>query len=192
MGDPAATQSMTPAEFLAWEDLQKEKHEYHRGDVFAMAGGSPRHNFLAASAVAELRTASRTCGCHALNSDQRIAAGSDRFVYADAVVVCGAFELAPETTDVLANPAIVVEVLSPSTEAYDRGAKWQAYRQIPSLRDYLLVSQDQIHVEHFQRGQDGAWSYRVLIAGDTARLANGVSLAVDAIYEGAFDLPAAS
>lgn len=192
MGDPAATQSMTPAEFLAWEDLQKEKHEYHRGDVFAMAGGSPRHNFLSATTLAQLHEASRTCGCHALTSDQRIAARSDRFVYADAVVFCGAFELAPETTDVLANPAIVVEVLSPSTEAYDRGGKWEAYQEIPSLRDYLLVSQHQIRVEHFQRGANGAWSYRVLIAGDSAQLANGVSLAVDAIYRGAFDLPAAS
>jgi Uma2 family endonuclease len=191
MGDPASTAPMTPAEFLAWERLQTEKHEYHRGEVFAMAGGSARHNFLSVSIASSLLASTRACGCRPLSSDQRIATSDERYLYADVAVVCGDFEVQPGTTDVLANPSIVVEVLSPTTESYDRGLKWEAYQRIASLSDYLLVSQQRARIEHYQRAE-GAWRYRVLTSGDTIVLANGATVSVDAIYEGAFALPAAS
>jgi Uma2 family endonuclease len=189
MGDAAAIQHMSAAEYLAWERLQPTKHEYHLGEVFAMAGGSLRHNFLSGALVAELRAALRGKGCHVLTSDQRIAAKpNERYVYSDAVVVCGPIQTEPGTSDVLSNPRFLVEVLSKSTEAYDRGEKWEAYQRLPSLTDYMLVAQTSVRIEHYQREADGSWRYRELTAGDTLTLANGATLAIDAVYEGAFDL----
>ncbi|MFS8064850.1 MAG: Uma2 family endonuclease, partial [Byssovorax sp.] len=122
MGHAAATERMSAAEYLVGERRQPAKHEYHQGEIFAMAGGSLRHNFLASAVGSELRAAMRGKGCHALSSDQRISAKQgERCVYADAVVVCGGVQTEPGTSDVLANPSVIVEVLSPSTEAYDRG-----------------------------------------------------------------------
>jgi Uma2 family endonuclease len=188
MGRVAAAERLSAADFLAWERAQAGKHEYHRGEVFAMAGGSPRHNFLSSAAGAELRAALRGAGCHVLSSDQRISAKpGEHYVYADAVVACGALEMEPGTSDVLANPRIIVEVLSRSTEAYDRGDKWDAYQRLPSLTDYLLVSQASAQIEHFHREDDGSWRYRKAEAGDVVRL-GGAVLGVDAVYEGAFDL----
>ncbi|WP_437577098.1 Uma2 family endonuclease [Sorangium sp. So ce887] len=191
MGDAATTRRMSAAEYLEWEREQGAKHEYHLGEVFAMAGGSPRHNVLSNAVGAELRAAVRGKPCHVLSPDQRISAKQgERYVYADSVVACGGVRMEPGTSDVLANPSVVVEVLSPSTEAYDRGEKWAAYQRIPSLTDYLLVSQISVRVEHFRREADGSWRYRVIEAGGAITLANGATLPVDAIYEGAFELDA--
>lgn len=190
MGDAATSRHMTAAEYLEWERAQTSRHEYHLGEVFAMAGGSPRHNFLSVAMGAELRAAVRGKRCHVLSPDQRISAKEgERYVYADAVVACGGLRMEPGTTDVLANPTIVVEVLSRSTEMYDRGAKWEAYQRLPSLTDYLLAAQTSARIEHYQREGD-SWRYRVLSAGDTITLGNGASVAVDAVYEGAFELDA--
>ena len=190
MGEPAKAQQMTASAYLAWEREQTSKHEFHRGAVFAMAGGSPRHNYLSSAVAAELRALVRGKGCFVLSSDQRIAASEgQRYVYADAVIVCGEMKLDAGTTDVLANPRVVVEVLSPGTETYDRGEKWDAYRRLESLSDYLLVSQTAVRVEHYRRETDG-WRYRVVEAGGVVVLAEGSSLAVDSVYEGAFQLDA--
>lgn len=189
MGHALEIQGMTSDEYLAWERLQPSKHEYYRGEVFVMAGGSPRHNFLANAVGAELRALMRGKNCHVLSSDQRISLHQgQRYVYADAVVACGGICTEPGTIDVLTNPTIVVEVLSPSTEAYDRGPKWEAYQRLAALMDYLLVAQDAVRVEHYQREADGSWRYRTLGPGDAITLANRAVLAVDAVYEGAFDL----
>lgn len=180
---------MTPEEFLAWERAQDQKHEYHHGEVFAMAGGRPRHAFLSAAVSGELRGALRGRGCQTLSSDMRVGAeGGQRLVYPDVVVVCGPYALLEGTTDVLMNPSMLVEVLSPSTARYDREGKWQLYQSIPSLTDYLLVAQSQVHVEHYQREADG-WRYRVFREGAAVTLSNGARLSVDAIYDGAFDVP---
>ena len=190
MGEPAKAQQMTASAYLAWEREQTSKHEFHRGAVLAMAGGSPRHNYLSSAVAAELRALVRGKGCFVLSSDQRIAASEgQRYVYADAVIVCGEMKLDAGTTDVLANPRVVVEVLSPGTETYDRGEKWDAYRRLESLSDYLLVSQTAVRVEHYRREADG-WRYRVVEAGGVVVLAEGSSLAVDSVYEGAFQLDA--
>jgi Uma2 family endonuclease len=189
--DVAPTQRMTAAEYLVWERIQPAKHEYHEGEVFAMAGGSARHNFLSIAVASELRNALRGKGCHVLSSDQRIAASpGDRYVYSDAVVACGGIVSEAGAPDVLMNPSIVVEVLSPTTEAYDRGKKWESYQRLSTLGDYLLVSQTATRIEHFQRDPDGSWHYRVHGAGGTITLARGAPLSVDAIYENAFELEA--
>jgi Uma2 family endonuclease len=191
MGTSAAIARMTRAEYLAWERTQPRKHEYHLGEVFAMAGGSPRHNYLANAVGAELRAALRGQHCPVLSSDQRISIQEgERYVYADVVVACGDLRLEPGTNDVLTNPSVVVEVLSPATEAYDRGGKWESYQQLASLTDYLLVSQTSARVEHYQRESDGTWRYREVTAGGSLKLATGASLSVDALYEGAFQLDA--
>jgi len=182
---------MQAAEYLDWERRQTDKHEFQRGDVFAMAGGSPRHNFLSLAVGAELRSALRGTECRVFSADQRIAASPGvHYVYSDTVVVCGGVRSEPGTSDVLANPGVVVEVLSPSTESYDRGQKWAAYQRLPSLSDYLLISQSGVRVEHFRRQEGGTWSYRVLEAGATLTLSSGATLAVDDIYRGAFELDA--
>jgi Uma2 family endonuclease len=191
MGDAAPTVQMSAPEYLQWERAQPGKHEFHLGHVFAMAGGSPRHNFLSTAMGAELRSALRDKGCHVLSSDQRIAAAQgERYVYADAVVACGGVRTEPGADDVLSNPTVVVEVLSPGTETYDRGQKWEAYQRLATLTDYLLVGQASARIEHYQREREGSWRYRVLAAGDTITLSNGATLSVDAIYEGAFELSA--
>src|SRR5215468_3549708 len=137
MGEAAETLRMSAEDYLVWERSQLDKHEYHLGEVFAMAGGSPRHNLLSSAMAAELRAAERGKGCHVLSSDQRLAAPlGKRYVYADVVVVCGAVETESGAADVLLNPRVIVEVLSRSTERYDRGEKWEAYQRIPSLTDY--------------------------------------------------------
>lgn len=189
MGDAASTLRMSAADYLSWERGQPSKHEFHLGEVFAMAGGSPRHNGLSAAAIVELHSALRGKPCRVLSSDQRLSAKEgERYVYADAVVVCGGMKTEPGTTDVLANPSVVVEVLSRSTQAYDRGDKWEAYQGLASLTDYLLVAQASVRIEHFRRESDGSWRYRVIEAGGSVVLANGATLAADAIYEGAFEL----
>lgn len=191
MGEAAAIQRMTAAEYLEWERQQPEKHEYHLGEVFAMAGGSRRHNFLSGAMVGELRTAERGRGCYVFTADQRISVSrGERYVYADAVVACGEQQTEPDMSDILTNPSVIVEVLSPSTEAYDRGDKWEAYQRLASLTDYLLVAQTSARIEHYRREADGSWRYRVLGAGDTITLTDGAALSVDAIYEGAFELSA--
>ncbi len=179
---------MTAGEYLAWEREQADKHHYLRGEVFAMAGGSMRHNALGMRVGAKLDAAFGDGPCRALSSDQRVAIrDAEHYVYPDVTVICARPEFAPGTKDTLVNPSVVVEVLSKSTEAYDRGAKWDDYRQLPSVTDYLLVSQSSPRIEHFQRG-DGEWHYRVAVAGGRVTLTNGAVLDVDAVFRGVFEL----
>ena len=180
---------MTASEYLAWEREQPERHEYWRGEVFAMAGGSPRHNALTAALARDVGAAMRGSKCRVLSSDQRIVVWpGERYVYADASLVCGGFELAEGTSDVLANPRTLFEVLSRSTEAYDRGDKWAAYAKIGSLREYVLVSQQQPpDREVLARG--GC----VALRGDRGRWAaearRWVEIDIDMLYEGVLSLP---
>lgn len=181
---------MSPAEYLAWERDQRDRHQLLRGVVYAMAGGTPRHNLLCARVLARFDAALRGGPCRPFSSDQKIHLPVTRdYVYPDGTVVCGAVELHVDTSDVIVNPRVVVEVLSKSTEQHDRGDKWEGYREIPSLSDYILVSQRVARIEHFGREVDGSWRYRVVSAGGRLELTTGTVLAVDELYEGAFDVP---
>jgi Uma2 family endonuclease len=188
---PAERSNLSAAAYLAWERLQPTRHEYFRGDVFAMAGGSPRHNALGASLTAMLYAALADKGCHVLSSDQRIGfPGGDRYVYADVTVVCGAVELQAGTSDVLINPEIIIEILSASTEPYDRGLKWEGYQGIVSLVDYVLVSQAEPRIEHFRRdANSGTWIYRATGLGGHVTLTNGTVIEVDRVFRSALELP---
>ena len=178
MGRVPTRSKLSASEYLPWEREQPSKHEFFDGEVFAMAGGSPRHNALVISVAAALRGALASKGCATLSSDQRIAV-DDRCVYPDASVVCGPVELQTNTRDVIVNPQIVVEVLSQSTEQYDRGVKWESYQTIPTL---------EVRIEHFRR--DGVrWIYRAFGVAERIELANGATLDVDAIFAGVLELP---
>ncbi len=180
---------LRPAEYLAWEREQVDKHEYHLGDVFAMAGGSPRHNWLAGR-IQSILDRSLDARCFAFPSDQRIVFDDGkRYVYPDVSVVCGPIALQDGTSDVVANPSILVEVLSSTTEPYDRGLKWEGYQRLASLTDDLLVAQHEVRIEHYQRAPDRGWFYRTHGPGERIMLGNGAQLEVDAIYARAFELP---
>jgi Uma2 family endonuclease len=190
MARVAERSRLTPAEFLAWEREQPIKHEFFHGEVFAMAGGSPRHNALCSGTNAALRNALLARGCAVLTSDQRVASiPGKHYVYPDISVVCGKAVFQDDARDVLLNPSVIVEVLSKSTADYDRGLKWQGYQAMASLTDYLLVSQSAVLVEHFRRNTDGTWTYRAAGVGERIVLDNGAEIAVDAVYAGVFELP---
>ena len=181
---------LTPGEYLAWEKNQERRHEYFAGEVFAMAGGSRRHNALCASAIAALHSAfERGAGaCRVFSSDQKVGIAGDRYVYPDVTVVCGSPEPAGPDSELIENPAVVVEVVSSSTEQYDRGLKWEAYQRIATLTDYVLVSQNEPRIEHFTRGAGGDWTYRAAGAGGRVTLNNGAVLEVDRVFLGVFEL----
>ena len=154
-----------------------------------MADGSMRHNALCASVIETLRTQLRG-RCVVLTSDQRVVASHrERYVYPDVSVVCGQVVAEPGTSDVLTNPTIVVEVLSGSTEQYDRGLKWEGYQGIESLTDYVLVSQSHRRIEHYRRDRARTWRYQVAGEGERMVLSNDAVLDVDAIFAGVLELP---
>ena len=186
MGRVAERSKLSPEEYLAWERVQAGKHEYFDGEVFAMAGGSPRHNRLIMTVGIALDASLRARGCSVLSSDQRVRARERRYVYPDLTVVCGPLDVAHE--DILTNPTMLVEVLSSSTEQYDRGLKWDGYQRLSSLTDYVLVSQDRAHLEHFGRS-DGRWIYTSAGPGERLTLTNGIEVDVDTIFAGVFALP---
>jgi Uma2 family endonuclease len=186
----AERSKLTAAEYLAWERAQPVKHEFFDGEVFAMAGGSPRHNALCVRTTIALNAALHGRGCVEFSSDQRIGIdGGTRYVYPDVSVVCGGVQLQGGTSDVIVNPRIIVEVLSQGTEQYDRGLKWESYQGLPSLTDYVLVSQWEARVEHYRRDAGGRWSYRPFGPGERLELTDGAVLDVDAIFAGVFELP---
>lgn len=179
---------MSPDEYLAWEREQPSRHEYFRGEVFAMAGGSMRHNALCAR-LARVLDAQLEGRCVVMSSDQRVvAANRERYIYPDLSVVCGPVISEPGIRDVLANPTLLVEVLSSSTEKYDRGLKWEGYQRIETLTDYVLISQAAPRIEHYRRDRTRTWVYQFAAAGERIVLANDAVLDVDAIFAGMFEL----
>jgi Uma2 family endonuclease len=175
----------TYAEYLAYEADSGLKHEYENGEIFALAGGSRRHSALALRVGAAL-DAARKPGCVAFQSDQKVRVlATGRATYPDATVVCGAIEGDPADPSgaTITNPTILVEVLSVSTEQNDRGNKWQHYQLIPSLQEYVLVSQSPARVERYRRIARDKWEYSDVTNG-TLQLITGAVLDLGALYEG--------
>lgn len=147
-------------EYLRIEREAFEKSEFHDGEIFAMSGGTNNHSFLGAQMLALLGR-QLPAGCRLFNGDLRIkVAGRASYLYADAGLVCGPAQVTDPYRDNLLNPHLIVEVLSPSTENYDRGPKFEIYRQIPTFCEYILVSQDRAFVEHWSKQSDGGWLMR--------------------------------
>ena len=152
MATAAAQTYFTPEEYLALERKAHCKSEYLSGHIIAMAGASFTHNLIKADTVTVLNNRLRSQNCVAISSDMRVRPSPrDSYVYPDVVVVCGEPQFEDEAFDTLLNPIVIVEVLSPSTEAYDRGEKFTRYKQLPSLKEYVLISQDKVQVEHYHR-----------------------------------------
>jgi Uma2 family endonuclease len=175
---------LTETEYLGFERESPVKHEYWNGEVFAMAGASFVHNQIVMNVGRALLNATDDGPCIVLSSDTKVRVPLRKgYVYPDVSVVCGKPEFVDDHTDVITNPQVIVEVLSDSTERFDRGDKFAGYRSLPSLVDYLLVAQDQARVEHYTRGADGTWVLRELQPGMRLRL-TGVpgEIAIDDIY----------
>jgi Uma2 family endonuclease len=176
---------MTYAEYAAAEEVSTVRHEFLNGRVFAMAGGTPEHGALAAAVMRELGLALRGKPCRVYSSDVRIRVlETNLSTYPDASVVCGQIEIAPDDPNSVVNPTLLVEVLSESTEAYDRGAKASHYRRIPTLKEYVLIAQDERRIEVIRRNQQGGWElYEARIGAQLKIESLGISLDVDAVYE---------
>jgi Uma2 family endonuclease len=151
---------LTEDEYLRLERAAEFKSEFVAGEVFAMSGGSPRHSELAANFIAALH-AKLQGRCRIYTSDLRVRTKlTGAYVYPDISVVCGKPELHADSDDILINPRLIVEVLSPASASYDRGNKFDLYREIPSLSDYVLCHQDCARLEIFTRQADASWIYR--------------------------------
>jgi Uma2 family endonuclease len=149
---------LTPEEYLALERQAETRSEYWQGETYALAGASRQHNLVAFNLAATLGAQLKSRPCEAYTSDMRVrVARADHYSYPDVVVVCGPAEFEDGSEDTLLNPTVLIEVLSPSTEAYDRGAKFEFYRMLESLSDYLLISQSRPIIEHYTRQPDNHW-----------------------------------
>ncbi len=148
----------TVEQYLAIERVALEKSEYYNGEMFLMSGASEPHNLISANIVAILWNHFRRRGCRVYGSDMRIyTKTTGLFSYADAVVVCGKPEFYDREQDVLTNPTLIVEVLSPSTERYDREKKFELYKGSPTFQDYVLIAQSEPKVMHWQKSEAGEW-----------------------------------
>jgi Uma2 family endonuclease len=177
---------LSPQEYLARERLADCRSEFYRGEMFAMAGGSPRHSLIKTNLVGELRNLLKGRSCTAYDSDLRIlVSATGLYTYPDASVICGELQFDDDHRDTVLNPTLLAEVLSDSTEAYDRGKKFDHYRQLPSLREYLLVAQDSPRLERFARNPDGTWTLTIVSGMDQslALPAIGVTLSLAEVYD---------
>ena len=176
----AARQLLTPAEYLAIEATAEQKSEFYAGEMFAMAGASPEHNLIVSALIISLGSVLRG-KCRIFPSDQRLLLPTGLYTYADMSLVCGAPKFNEDSPKALMNPEAIFEVLSETTESYDRGDKFASYRTLPTHRDYVLVSQTKILVEHFVRQPDGGWLMHALGKGEVLGLPCG-EIAVDDLY----------
>lgn len=178
---------VTPAQYLEAERRSAERHEYVNGQIYAMVGASRAHNCITLDAAAELRARLRGGPCQAFVSDMRVkVAATGMYTYPDVVVVCGEPQFEDAEVDTLLNPRVIIEVLSPSTERYDRGDKFAHYRQLPSLAEYVLVAQHRPAVDRFVRQEtEGLWLLETVTGLDaTVSLAAiGCTLALRDIFE---------
>ena len=185
MAQRAAEPLLSEDGYLALEQKSEVKHEYFAGEMFAMAGGTLNHSLIASNFNSHLRSLLSGRGCLVFTSDLRVKiVATGLFTYPDVSVVCGPPDLLHQPSDTLVNPTLIVEVLSESTEAYDRGTKFDHYRQIPSLTTYLLVNQDRARIEQFIRHTDFEWRNRVANGLDAVMElpALGVSISPSEIF----------
>jgi Uma2 family endonuclease len=154
----AAERLLTECEYLDQERRAEGKSEFYRGQIYAMSGASRAHNLITLNIGAELRSRLRGRPCEVYVGDMKVKINpTGLYTYPDVAVVCGEPQFDDQQSDVLLNPKIIIEVLSPSTEAYDRGDKFGHYRRLASLSDYVLVAQNRCRIEHFSRQADGRW-----------------------------------
>lgn len=169
MSLPQTRVSYSVDEYLALEREAEDRHEFLDGEIYQMAGESPEHGAICTNIVGQLYNQLRGRDCQAFAKDMKVRSGptpkvnyrpKGLYSYPDLVVVCGELKFHDERRDVLLNPTVIIEVLSPTTEAFDRGEKWVRYQTwLPEFSDYLLVSQSKPQLDHFHRQASGAWVY---------------------------------
>lgn len=186
----------TIEEYLRIERDSTQKHEFRHGEIIAMAGGSPEHALIVANVVRELGNALKGKPCHVYSSDLKIAvADGSRATYPDGSIICGPLAIHPAAgtkRDLVSNPRVLIEVLSPSTEHYDRTDKFDHYREIESFEEYVLIAQDSPRVETYRRFPDRSWRFEAFAGIDsTACLGSvGVEVSLREIYSGVSFPPA--
>jgi Uma2 family endonuclease len=183
---PALKPYVTPEEYLARERAAETKSEYLDGEIFAMAGGTPQHSAILFNVTGALGLSLRGGPCRGFNSDLRVKVSeTGLYTYPDLTVLCGEARFDDEQRETLLNPTLIIEVLSPTTEAYARGDKFGHYRWLESLQEYLLIAQDRRRLELFRRQADGGWVLSP-ISGENAEVelaSIGGRLALAEVYD---------
>lgn len=177
------TPKLSPDEYFEWEARQEIRHEYINGDVFAMTGGTIAHSTIAANLISLLRPHVRGKNCRVLGSDAKVGISPrGEFFYPDLLVTCD--DRDRNSAKAVFHPKLIVEVLSPSTEAYNRGGKFARYRQLSSLNEYVLVGSESINVETFRLNDRGKWELTPYGEGDWVQFASiDFECAIASIYE---------
>lgn len=182
VAQPIAT--MTEEEYLAFDRASDEKHEYLDGHIYAMAGASIAHGDIIWNTSSLFYNQMSGGPCRAVTNDLRVRASARFNTFPDIVVLCDEPQITDDRKDTVTNPTLIIEVLSPSTEAHDRGEKWLQYQQIPSLREYVLIAQSAPAIEQFVRQDDGSWRYLATIGLEAAVTfaSIGCTLALAEVY----------
>ena len=176
--------TLTPEEYFTWEEQQLEKHELINGQVYAMTGGSKNHSFISVRFITLFSNHLEGGSCETGNSDLRVnIIGTNNYTYPDVSVTCD--DRDKTTTQYITYPCLIVEVLSKTTEAYDRGGKFRMYRQNPVLIDYLLVSSTSIEIDLYHKNDAGDWLIINYKAGDTIELKSiNLNFPIEQVYRG--------
>ena len=174
---------LTMQAYLAWENEQPEKHEFHQGEVFAMVGARRAHGRAVANIARHLGNQLSGTPCQVFTEGMKVQIGEDTVLYPDVFVTCDKADLATEM--IFRAPTLVVEVLSPSTQAYDRSHKFALYRRIPALQEYILVDPETRRVEAFRRGADDRWVLDDMSESETLEAASvGCRVAMADVFDG--------
>lgn len=177
---------MSPLEYLGWEEKQDIKYEYINGEVFAMTGGTIPHNDIAFNLASGLKNHLKGGKCRVNIADAKVGISENGpFTYPDVVVSCHPKD--KKALKFIQFPSLVVEVLSPSTEAYDRGGKFQLYRRIPTLQEYVLISADKVGLDCFRLNDRGLWELHPFVEGDDVHLLSvDFTFPLSLVYEDVF------
>lgn len=171
------------ADFLAWEERQPERHEFYRGEVFAMVGARRVHGCVVGNLQRELGMQLKGSPCRVFSESMKVQIGDDTILYPDLFVTCDKADLA--TDIVFRAPTLVIEVLSPSTQAYDRSQKFALYRRLDSLREYILVDPDTHRVESLRRTADDQWTFHDMSQAESIEAASlGCTVALADVFDG--------
>jgi Uma2 family endonuclease len=163
MADPKEKLNYSKEEYLMMEEEAEYKSEFYNGEIFAMAGGSLNHSIICFNLYHQIAQAITDKDCIGFDSNMKLEISeANAYLYPDVTVVCGDVELSDGRTDIIRNPVLVVEVLSPGTQSYDRGKKFEYYRMVGSIQEYVLVSQEQAMIEIFYRQDEKTWLYSVV------------------------------
>lgn len=182
-----ALKRVTPQEYLARERQASFKSEFYQGEIFAMGGGSANHSLIAANFVREAGNFLKDKPCSVFTSDLRVQVRTTGlYTYPDATIVCGELEFDDDQRDTLINPTVIVEVLSESTEGYDRGKKSKHYRQLNSLKELILIAQDRPNIERFTRQANGEWMFHEQqdLSAVLELKSIGITIALSELYRG--------